>query len=47
MKGKLLKGDQGITHSVFKEGGAAEVAPEEGGDDADAGGDGESKPVKV
>lgn len=47
MKGKLLKSGQGITHSVFKEGGVAEAAPEEGGEAAEEGGDGEEKKVKA
>lgn len=46
MKGKLLKSGQGITHSVFKEGGVAEAAPEEGGEEP-AGEDGEAKQVKA
>jgi|LauGreDrversion2_2_1035103.scaffolds.fasta_scaffold934471_1 hypothetical protein len=40
MKGKLLKGDQGITHSVFLETEAApadEAAPEEGEEGAGEG----------
>ena len=48
MKGKLLKNDQGIAHSVFGAAaeGAAEGAPaEEGGDEGD-GADGENKAAK-
>ena len=46
MRGKLLKNDQGIAHSVF--GAAANNAPAEEGGDADAGdGEGaEGKPAK-
>jgi hypothetical protein len=48
MKGKILKPDQGIAHSVFKDAGASgeegagEEAPAEDGED----GSGEGKPVK-
>ena len=49
MKGKLLKPDQGITHSVFKAAGApgeGEPAAEEGGEEGE-GAEGEAKAVKV
>ena len=48
MKGKLLKNDQGIAHTVFGAGGGEApeggAAAEEGGDEAE--GDGENKAAK-
>jgi hypothetical protein len=52
MKGKLLKQDQGIAHSVFKDGGLGgapadgEAAAEEGSGEGEEGGDADASKAK-